>query len=167
MLTVYRPPVLTVPKNRVIFLAGPIQGAPDWQARAIDNLGYSSAVFDIASPRRLEMQKLTLEELTQQYAWEHYYLERAATEGVVLFWLAKEEFSVPGRAYAQTTRFELGEHAALQSVGRCTMVVGIEPGFTNERYLRYTLSTKMPGIPIYDNLAQTCEAAANKMPIEK
>lgn len=136
--------------KRLIFLAGPIQGAPNWQEEAIAFLsGKLSNKYIVASPRSLR----PVDEYYGQADWEHYHLERA---DVVLFWLPrplrlafKERLHVlflgiPSRPYAQTTRFEFGWLTCYCRYlsDRKKLLVGIEPGFSNERYIRHTIKNK-------------------------
>jgi len=85
-----------------------------------------------------------------QADWEHEWLASAARRGVIMFWLAKEAVHDCGRAYAQTTRFELGEAVALHYASErrgerlVRAVVGIEDGYTGARYVRRTVSKKRP-----------------------
>lgn len=139
----------------LIFLAGPIQGSLDWQARAIKIIRGLAPELNIASPR------VGLDEwkhiFYNQVDWESYHLQRAAIKGVILFWLAKEALHDCGRSYAQTTRYEL----AKWSQKRARIVVGIEDGFSGARYIRYILSQDRPDIPILSSLEETClEVAA-------
>jgi hypothetical protein len=144
----------------LIFLAGPIQGAADWQSSAITFLQTYSHL-NIASPRRATNwnERLSIEAYNEQVDWEHHHLERSAAEGVILFWLAREAEHVCDRAYAQTTRFELGEAVTLHRWHGTKVVVGIDLGFTNARYLKKTIAHKAPGIPLCFDLKDTCEAA--------
>lgn len=145
----------------LIFLAGPIQGAPDWQKEAIEILKNLTPDIHIASPRRsIESRgQFPEKDYHEQVEWEHHYLDYAAKNGVILFWLAKEAENISGRAYAQTTRFELGEAVARHYIKGIKVVVGIEKGFSNERYLRKTIAAKAQDIPLLDNLADTCKTA--------
>lgn len=108
----------------LIFLAGPIQGAPLWQTEAISMIRTYSTTVHIASPRRRKLERLIKptasfaarftesfvgEMYIEQVDWETRYLNRAAENGCILFWLAKEENHICTRAYAQTSRFELAE----------------------------------------------------------
>ena len=90
-----------------VFLAGPIQGAPNWQ-HSIENLfaneQYSNIVF--LSPRRLSYDNFNYEEQVQ---WEKKYMGLA---DVILFWIPEASEDVKGRSYAQTTRTEFGEYLA-------------------------------------------------------
>jgi hypothetical protein len=157
--------ILTPPTYRdvtgpLVFLAGPIQGAPDWQGEALAILGPVPGLH-VASPRRDLPGKREFTEglYNEQVDWEHFHLERAGQDGVVLFWLAREVVHHCDRAYAQTTRFELAEAVTLHRCKGTKVVVGIEEGFTGARYLRRTLTRKAPGIPVGSSLLWTCEAA--------
>ncbi len=139
----------------LVFLAGPIQGALDWQAEAIELLTPHEGFF-IASPRRAEWGT-SEQDYLDQVDWEHFHLDKAADNGVILFWLAPEHNHVCERAYAQTTRFELGETVTLHRWQGVRVVVGIDEAFSNARYLRHTIAKKAPQIPICESLANTCE----------
>ncbi len=137
----------------LIFLAGPIQSATDWQARADALLRSWSADINVANPRSPPPWH---GDYDRQTAWEHRYLERARTCGCVLFWLAKEDSHDCSRAYAQTTRFELGWHFWCHVRDGAPLAVGIEPGFSNERYIRLTLGMYAPDIAVRSTLEETC-----------
>jgi len=157
---VYRPNecLIEVKENPllpVIFLAGPIQGSEDWQKKAIEIISKSSKDVIIASPRRENItEKFVFED---QMDWETYHLKKAGEKGVVMFWLAKEIEHSCKRAYAQTSRIELGEWKKNHEIYEAKLVVGIEPGFTGERYIRRRLSQDCPDVPIFDNLEETCQ----------
>src|SRR4051794_35861268 len=91
----------------LVFLAGPIHGAPDWQSQAIAVLQGIAPALHIACPRRIRPTGPF--NFNAQVDWETHHLRRAAEHGAILFWLASEVEHDCGRAYAQTTRFELGE----------------------------------------------------------
>ncbi len=143
-----------------VFLAGPIQGAPNWQAEAIEHLSDVSINPVIANPR---FPGDWHGNYYGQVDWETAHLARAAKKGVILFWLACPDPDQPpdtGRAYAQTSRFELGEWAARKSLmpmHPVNLVVGIEPDFTNERYIRHRLDGMFPGMTIHTRLWTACE----------
>ena len=97
----------------------------------------------VANPRRAvdRADDFSTEGYEQQVAWGVEIPGRqAARQGAILFWLAKEHLHFCDRAYAQTTRFELGEwlNAAPASV-----VVGIEPGFSGERYIKKAVARSL------------------------
>lgn len=158
---IYCPPEFPRASEPLIFLAGPIQGAPDWHSKAIGLLdGYP-----IASPKRPDDSwKFDFE---AQVDWESKCLEQAARTGCILFWLAKEETHHPDRAYAQTTRFELAEWITRK---RYRVVIGIEPGFSGERYIRHRMLDHS-NWHIFGTLEETCQEAkirfdlARKTPI--
>jgi hypothetical protein len=145
----------------IIYLAGPMEGAVDWQSEAIQYIHNKDHRLNIASPRRPTLGKVPFTEtgFHQQVDWEHFYLQRASEKGVILFWLAKEVEHRCDRAYAQTTRFELGEIAVIHKFTGTKVVVGIENGFSGSRYIRKTLAKKYPRIPVYENLKETCDTA--------
>ena len=153
-----------------VFLAGPIQGAPDWQAEALAHLEGIDA--DVFSPRSLG----PVPEYYVQVAWERAHLRRAGRNGVVMFWLCKPyplswksrlrilATGIPSRAHAQTSRLELGWELARNVMAdpshgaRGSIVVGMEPGFSNERFIRRMVTEEAGRGPVYDTLADTCDA---------
>lgn len=87
--------------KKLVFLAGPIMGAENWQARAAADLADLDVY--VADPRREKSENFDYD---SQVGWESFYLSRA---DVVMFWLPLAAAEIKGRSYAQTTRFELGE----------------------------------------------------------
>ena len=150
-------------KHPVIFLAGPIQGAYDWQKQAIDILKKSSKDLYIASPRRGIAKKgdFSTEMYNEQVDWETFHLRKAGKNGAVLFWLAKEADHKCYRAYAQTTRFELAEWKLRHERDSSNLVIGIEEGFTGAKYIRRRISQDCPEVHICSSLEETCEKAIN------
>lgn len=148
-------------KGPAIFLAGPVRGAIDWQTKAIDYIREKSPKMHVFSPRwpGPALEDFPDDIFDNQVDWEHFHLQRAGENGVILFWLAREVEHNCQRAYAQTTRFEIGEAVAIHRFTDMKVVVGIEKGFTGERYIRRTLSKKYPGVFLCDNLEETCELA--------
>ncbi len=154
----------------VVFLAGPIQGASDWQKDAIGLLSaYEVNKAHIASPRRPEVHikgDFDEEDFIEQVRWEHHYLFYAARFGVTLFWCPEEHEHFCNRAYAQTTRGELGmtliRHAECSV--RANMVVGFAPGFSGQRYWWATFRDLAPKIKIFSSLEETCRAALDLVP---
>lgn len=156
---VVSPPEYPPLMGRVVFLAGPIQGAANWQAEAIGLLGQLASHLHVANPRRAY---LTGEfDYDAQVDWETHHLRRAAADGAVLFWLAREAVHACDRAYAQTTRFELAECKVRHERDRTRLVVGIEEGFTGARYIRRRLAQGYPAVPLCDTLEDTCRRAAD------
>jgi hypothetical protein len=141
----------------LIFLAGPIQGSVEWQTEAVRLVHARRPDVVIANPRRDYMDGTFIYDA--QVDWETAHLRRAAQEGVVLFWLAKERLHDCGRAYAQTTRFELAEWVARVQHGQANIVIGIEDGFTGARYIRRRISQDCPDMAIFSSLEETCDQA--------
>ena len=115
-----------------IFLAGPIQGAADWQADAIEIIQKLSPSASIATPRRDYLDGQF--DHSKQVDWETKYLRFCAEGGVLLFWLAPEHVHNPERAYAQTTRFELAEWKIRHERDGVKLALGIDDQFSNARY---------------------------------
>ena len=141
----------------VIFLAGPIQGTGDWQGEASAIILARRPGVLIASPRRVYVPGEF--DYAKQVDWETHHLRRAARNGVILFWLAREAELVPARAYAQTSRFELGEWKMRHERDGVKIVIGIEPGFSGERYIRRRFAQDCPEVPMPSTLPETCEHA--------
>ncbi len=168
-MTVFCPPQeqTNAEDLQIVFLAGPIQGADDWQSRAIELLCASQTEdIYIANPRRPTFDKLSEREYEEQVEWEHRYLNLAGSSGVVMFWLAREATHDCSRAYAQTTRFELGEAVANHCAMGDYVVIGIEEGFSGARYVRKTIASKSPDIPIFSSLEETCREALRMLGLE-
>jgi hypothetical protein len=151
------PPTITPIDGPLVFLAGPIQGAPDWQAEALRWFADRAAALAVASPRR---QYPAHEfDYGAQVDWETHHLRRAAECGVILFWLAREAVPVPGRSYAQTSRFELAEWKVRHERDGVRLVVGIEDGFSGARYIRHRFGRDCPRVPLVASLSAACAAA--------
>lgn len=155
---VLHPPEIVDVDGRVVFLAGPIQGTPDWQARAAEHIHFVDNDIVIASPRKDYLDEEFIYEA--QVDWETHFLNRAAKRGGIMFWLASQTEETPGRAYAQTSRFELGEWKVRYNKGGIKLVVGIEEGFGNARYIRRRFEQDCPNVPIYRTLLSTCVSVA-------
>jgi hypothetical protein len=152
------PPVIEPVAGSLVFLAGPIQGAPDWQTDAIRWFAEHAPGIAVASPRRRDRSREF--QYAEQVDWETHYLRRASACGVILFWLARETEVVQGRAYAQTSRFELAEWKVRHERDGVRLAVGIEDGFSGSRYIRHRFAQDCPRVPIVSSLAEVCAAAA-------
>ena len=151
---VYIPPEYAETDMPIIFLAGPIQGTSDWQTHAIEIIHSLGPDAQIASPRRPIFDRD--EDYSVQINWETHHLRNAASNGVIMFWLAKETEHNPERAYAQTSRAELFEWKVRHERDKVKLVVGIEDGFSGARYIRHRFSQDCPDVPILDSLEETC-----------
>jgi hypothetical protein len=156
----YLPPYYipeTARNTPVIFLAGPIQGTGDWQSEARKIVHTKRPDVIVASPRRAYLPGEF--DYGKQVDWETYHLRRAAENGTILFWLAREEEHVPSRAYAQTSRFELAEWKIHHEQKKVKIVIGIEEGFSGAKYIKRRFSQDCPEVPILETLPETCERA--------
>ena len=151
------PPNSIEVEGPIIFLAGPIRGAQDWQGEAIKIIHRINPQISIASPRREYLDGEFVYE--RQVDWETKYLRRSAKNGVILFWLSKEFEHDHGRAYAQTSRFELAEWKMRHEHDGAKLVIGIEDGFTGARYIRRRFSQDCPNVLILNSLEDTCKKA--------
>ena len=162
---VIRPPEIVETENPILFLAGPIQGAENWQDEAVEIIERTASGITIASPRK-EYPKGTFV-YEKQVDWETEYLKRAAKLGVTMFWLARQvELGDPDergfyRAFGQTSRFELAEAKSRHERDGIKLVVGIEEGFGNEKYIRRRFSQDCPDVPILDSLDETCRTTVS------
>ena len=153
---VFVPPEHVSSEQRMIFLAGPIQGAPDWQSDAVNILIALKPDICIASPRRESFEEVNYDE---QVNWETENLRKAGENGVIMFWLAKENEQISGRSYAQTSRAELFEWKVRHERDGAKIVIGIEEGFTGSRYIKKRFDRDCPDVPILESLEETCKRA--------
>lgn len=157
MTKVFLPPSIVPVQDRLLFLAGPIQGTSDWQSEAITLIKGLDKDIAIANPRREYLGDSFM--YAKQVDWETHFLRLAAQRGGIIFWLARERDHDPARAYAQTTRFELAEWKEKHMRDGVKLFIGIEEGYSGARYVRHRFAQDCPETIIYDSLAETCRAA--------
>lgn len=151
----------------LVFLAGPIQGSPDWQNPTAAELLAHLPEVEVASPRRVSDTTFDYDE---QVTWEKEHLWRAHLFGVIAIWMAARDFSQEyeaGRAYAKTTTIEVGTTNGWLYYNRTPVVIGIDPrysesGGTSERYVR-TLAHDHQ-LPVYDNLDDVIDQVIFQLP---
>ena len=133
--------------KKIVFLAGPIKGAPDWQSQAIKDLADLDVY--VANPRRENVQNFNLD---LQVGWESKFL---AVADVIMFWIPPKDTDIVGRDYAQTTRFELAEWAAKTHYNRTRkqIVIGIDDSFFGKSYIVKRLATE--NIMVYAGYTDT------------
>lgn len=156
---VLTPPEIVETDGSVIFLAGPIQGAPEWQTDAASIIHDLDPSITVASPRKDYPEGAFVYE--RQVDWETHFLREAGRVGVIAFWLANQVDETPGRAYAQTTRFELAEWKMRHEYEGVKLTLGIEEGFGNARYIRRRFSQDSPDVRIADSLEEMCRNAVD------
>ncbi len=164
MIQLYLPPDFVADGVApVVFLAGPILGADDWQSAAIAYFTEHAPQLIIASPRGNGFKEAMY---NSQVDWETHHLNRAAQTGAILFWLANEVEHLCERAFAQTTRFELAEWKVKHERDGARLVVGIDRAFTGGRYIRRRFTQDCPDVPLCDTLETTCQAVIRLLSAE-
>lgn len=154
-----QPPEIVETNGPVAFLAGPIQGAPDWQSEATARIHELDPSIVVASPRKDYPEGTFVYE--KQVDWETHFLRVAGKLGVIAFWLARQTIETPGRAYAQTSRFELAEWKMRHEYEGVKLTIGIEEGFGNARYIRRRFSQDCPDVKIANSLPEMCQNAVD------
>ena len=105
-----------------IFLAGPIQGAPEWQF----SLPVTNKNIIWLSPRRENYKNF---EYYEQITWETNFLRMC---DIILFYIPEQIKLLKGKDYAQTTRTEFGEYIAR----RKKIVIGMNKNFKGSTYFQ-------------------------------
>lgn len=131
----------------LVFLAGPIRGAPDWQKSTAAELLLHRPDIEVASPRRYTESDFRYEE---QVVWEKKQLRRSAKFGAAVFWFAAQDFTLPyepGRSYAQTSRIEIGRLLGWHDYVPFPLIVGFDREYTpngggNQRYIESACAEK-------------------------
>lgn len=151
-------PILT--DEPVIFLAGPVSATKNWQKIASEFIINNSQKICILNPRNGVLHSEELENnFSNRVLWESRGLLRASMHGMIIFWLAKQSKSHSEGAYAQTTRFELGEWLCKSE----NIAIGIEDGFAGASYIEERIKNDYPKMKIHKNLEETCFFAINKL----
>lgn len=131
-------------KQKTIFLAGPIRGAADWQSELCESFSDTELVF--ANPRRVNMSAQC--NWDKQVEWETFYLNNS---DIIVFWLPGESEHIPGRDYAQTTRFELGEWLAKSKYQKNKrIIVGVADEIYGKRYFAKRIRDGYPNVYFCD-----------------
>ena len=116
MGAVLLPPQIIPLNGPLVFLAGPIQGAPDWQADALRWFQAQAQELAVASPRRAYPPGAF--DYAAQVDWETYHLRRAAQCGVILFWLVRSSQRAEPVLWADQPVRASGVEGATRT-GRC------------------------------------------------
>lgn len=151
----------------LIFLAGPIKGAPNWQDEAINILFSKNENLTIVSPRRGIRPEISRciakgdeEYFPRQRSWERHYLDLASKKGAILFWLPGEVEHNCDKSYGAMTRVEIGQwmtnYRHDNSINFC---VGSDNKFSELHTIEYDLKLDAPNKKIYSTLEETCEEA--------
>lgn len=159
----------------VYFLAGPIRGGGDWQARMCDALlTFSRSDFVVACPCRWDAShrlaqyfvRQPCESFDRQLAWEQRYLTmagRGAYGGCVIFWLGEEDKRNPHpgpEPYAMDTRGELGEWRMRMKHEGARVVLGAEHAFHGLSQIRRNFDHVMGcEVRFHNTIESTARAA--------
>ena len=163
---------LIIPKTYIqdinfplIFLAGPIRSAPNWQDEAIKILFSQESNLVIASPRREVRENISKyivagdeNYFSRQRAWERYYLDIASKAGAILFWLPGEAEHNCQKSYGAMTRLELGQwmtHYRYNKSAR--FCIGSDGKFSELDTIKYDLSMDAPNKRVISTLEETCK----------
>jgi len=146
----------------LVYISGPIYGAPDWHSEAIGMIGINDSVH-IASPRRaIETNSVFSDiEMSEQIEWADYYMKRAIMHGIVLFWFPKPINVIEQGGYAHTSRIELGRAMEMVDSKDIHVVVGIQDGFIDTQSIKKLLAYTNPNAPVVNTLHDACEKALN------
>lgn len=173
---------IILPKNRIenidgplIFLAGPVQGAPRWQDRAIEMIHANNSEIYVAAPslnvreEYFEARMRSAEnDFLYQLDWERNYLELASKKGVILFWLPNQIEAMPinqktgfSQPYARDTRPETAGWGwrLLEYKPKTNIVVGAEEYFDGINVITRNFLRVKPNMKFYSTLEQTCQKA--------
>lgn len=165
---------LIMPKTYVeterplIFLAGPIENAPKWHAKAIKLIvnRYPEVIIAVPVWNRAGFASYNILEgddsrFPRSRLWELHYMDHASTNGAVLFWLpGPGKITNPKKVYGAMTRVDIGEMIERYRGDKTTrFCVGTNGKFPEFHTIECDLSVRAPDIPIRKTLRETCEDA--------
>jgi len=153
--------------DKLVFLAGPIRGAPNWQDEAIRILSSKKPELTIATPRRGIREFFAGSVLSgdntyfkRQRLWERHYLEVASKRGAILFWLPGEAEHNCAKSYGAMTRLELGQWMTnYRHDNQVRFCVGSNGKFSELDIIRMDLALDAPDKRILGTLEETCDKA--------
>ncbi len=161
----YTPQIKAYP---IIYLAGPIRGAPSWHDEAITFFLNQSKDMTIVSPNRelrgdLKKYLVKGEEkyFPRQRVWENYCMDIISKKGCVMFWLPGEQNHNCNKPYASMTRKELGDitKAYKYSGKKIHFCMGSDGKFFELDTLMVDFARDCPNKKIFDSLEKTCTEA--------
>ena len=151
----------------LIFLLGPIRGAPNWQDDVVEYILSRKPTLVVASPRREIGDKISQyvisggnNRFSRQREWERHYLEIARKKGCGMFWLPGEIEHNCDKSYGAMTRLELGQLMTLYKQDPSTrFCIGTDGNFSEFDTIQYDLSLDTPDKKIFSTLEETCDEA--------
>lgn len=143
----------------LVYLAGPIYGAPDWHSDAIGMLGMNSELHIATLRRAIEMNtEFSPTQLQDQMKWADHFIRHALHNGIVMFWFPKPIAVIEQGGYGHTSRIELGATIEyLKNISTAHVVIGIQEGFVDEMRMKTLLSYHTPHILVETSLHDVCE----------
>ncbi len=151
----------------LVFLAGPIRSAANWQDEAVDFLFSREPNLMIASPRRGVRDKIAQyitsgdeSYFPRQRAWERHYLDIASKTGAILFWLPGEVEHGCNKVYGAMTRVEIGQWMTRYNLDKnVRFCVGSDGKFPEMHTIDYDLQLDAPDKKVFSTLEETCAEA--------
>jgi hypothetical protein len=147
----------------IIYLIGPIRGAPNWQDEAVNLLLSEEPELLVVSPRRGVRDSISKHVLSgkddcfpRQRTWERHYIKKAMEIGSLLIWLPGEKEHRCEKSYGAMTRFELGQIFTHNIYRPVSFVIGSDGKFSELDTIKYDLIQDAPSSYIVGSLEQTC-----------
>ncbi len=132
-----------------VFLAGPADDNDDWRMNAVVLYREMKPDVLVAVPgMRLSLPASA--SFNQHVRWRRTHQWWASACGVILFWLPR---TLSG---FDPSLIEVGEWLAAHSYRNVKLVVGIEPGFAGEAYLRQRIYHDFRDVPVVATLNEAC-----------
>lgn len=148
----------------LVFLAGPIGSAPEWQDEATRIIFSKEENLMIVNPRRYvakDLQKYLITNnnppFPRQRAMERHYLDIASKKGAIMFWLPGEEKHKCEKVYGAMTRYEIAQWSTRYHFDNTLRItIGTDGKFSEFHTIAYDLQLDMPQIKINNTLEETC-----------
>jgi len=154
----------------VLYLAGPVRNAPRWHEEVIRKLLVLNVGVHVACPaHHLSADLMSLVESDKGYptfdrsaSWENHYLDCAAKNGVIMFWLPGEiehkEFSQ--KKYAHKTMLALGKWLEKAKADQgIHLVIGTDGLFPEWSSIKHQLEVDYPEVIVNTSLEDTVAKA--------
>ncbi len=151
----------------LIFLAGPIGNAPEWQDEATKIIFSKGEDVIVVNPRRYvasDLQKYLITNnntpFPRQRAMERHYLDFASRKGAIMFWLPGEEKHKCEKVYGAMTRYEIAQWSTRYCFDNSLRItIGTDGKFSEFHTIAYDLKLDAPQIKINQTLEETCNQA--------
>lgn len=154
-------------ESPLIFLAGPIGSAPEWQDEATRIIFSKEEDMIIINPRRYvekDLEKYLIKNdnapFPRQRAMERHYLDLASKKGAIMFWLPGEEKHKCEKVYGAMTRYEIAQWSTRYHFNNSLKItIGTDGKFSEFHTIAYDLELDAPQIKINKTLEETCNQA--------